>query len=394
MKELPSGRLSLLAGMRIFQYLTLPLVAATLLVLSLATTTSRAEKGFSVVFLNPTIESYSPFFELIENVLKATAADLNIDLHIAYGKNNYMRMRQSGLDLMETVKPDYFLTGYYIGATNYHLEYTQNNQTKLLLFVSPPTVDLAKEIKPPRVKYPNFVGQLTPHDKEFGYKEADVLIAAARNLKLAGKDEPVNIIAFGGFDDDYASEQRLSGLKQRAEEGRDAVVLKTMLAGWNRNLSYKYTLEMLRENPSIHAIWSTNDDMAGGCIQAAEEAGRHPGKDILIGGIDLSKKAIDDIENGKQAVSVGGQFMEAAWSLAMLYDYHHGIDFNDSSHYIFHSKAHAVTKDNAAAFRKYFLPADWNSVDFRLLTKTHNPKLKEYDFSLEAMQKILAQKEK
>lgn len=389
MKEPRQNRLFLSAGILFSRYLKPALLAAVISIVSLAAVNARAEKGFSVGFLNPTIESNSPFYVLMENILHAAADDLGIELYIVYGKNNYRRMRQVGLELLETKKPDYFLTGYYLGATDYHLDYTKHNQTKLFMVTSSPTDDSEKEIGKPREKYSNFIGQLTPHDREFGYKEADVLIKKAKDLGLADKDGLVNMIAFGGFDEDHASNARLAGLQGRIDAGKDAVLVKTILAGWNRDVSYKYTLELLRENPSIHAIWSTNDDMAIGCIEAAEEVGRKPGKDILIGGIDLSADAVGYVESGRQAVSVGGQFMEAAWSLIMLYDYHHGSDFGDQGNYIFHSKAYAVTKQNVADFKKYFLPADWGKIDFKRFTKTHNPDIKEYDFSLEAFQRIL-----
>jgi ABC-type sugar transport system substrate-binding protein len=295
---------------------------------------------------------------------------------------------------MKSVKPDYFLTGYYIDATDSLMDYSSKNPTRIFLITAAPPISEAEKVGLPREKYKNFIGQLTPNDKEFGYTEADYLIKMAKRSGLANSQKQVNIIAFAGFNEDDVSDSRLQGLKKRIAEGNDAVLLKTTLAGWSRELAHKYTLELLKENPSINAIWSANDDIAIGCIEAAQAAGRHPGKDILIGGIDLSEKTIDYIENGQQAVSVGGQFMEAAWSLIMLYDYHHGFDFDDRSNYVFHSEAHAVTKENAAEFRKYFLPEDWNEIDFKLLTKTHNPALKKYDFSLEAVQKILAQQDK
>lgn len=390
MKEPLHNRLCLLTGTLFSRRLKPTLLAATVLFVSLSAGNTFAENEFSVGFLNPTIESYSPFYELAERILNAAANDLGIELYVTYGKNNYRRMRQAGLELLEARKPDYFLTGYYSGATSHHMDYTKLNSTKLFLVTSSPAPDEKKEIGRPREKYDNFIGQLTPDERELGYKQADVLIKKARESGVVHGTRPVNIIAFGGFDVDHASNARLSGLQDRIKEDEDATLVKTTLASWNRDLAYKYTLELLRDNPSIHAIWSTNDDMADGCIEAAEEAGRKPGKDILIGGIDLSADAIDHIENGKQTVSVGGHFMEAAWSLIMLYDYHHGIDFDNTNHYMFESKPHAVTRENVADFKEYFSPTDWNDIDFKQFTKKHNPDTEEYIFSLKAVQKILA----
>lgn len=49
----------------------------------------------------------------------------------------------------------------------------------------------------------------------------------------------------------------------------------------------------------IEIVYSHNDDMALGAIQAIEEAGLKPGKDILIVSIDALKEAIQAIVDGK-----------------------------------------------------------------------------------------------
>lgn len=367
------------------------MLSALTVLLALSASGSRAEESFSVGFLNPTIESDSPFYNLVQRIFHAAARDLNIDIHVAYGKNSAIRMRRTGLKLLETVKPDYFLTGYNPDATNVHLNYTRKHPAQLFMTIVAPSAAEQGKIGLPRGKYKNWIGQLTADDEEYGYIEANHLIDMAQRPGMTNEQGRVNIIAFGGFNEDTVSDARIRGLKRSVAEHGNAALLETTLAGWSPELAYKYTLEQLNENPSIQVIWTTNDDMAIACIKAAEAAGRKPGRDILIGGIDLDRGAIDAIESGTLAVSVGGQFMEAAWSLAMLYDYHHGIDFDPATDYIYHSEPHVVTKQNAAEFKEYFLPADWNDIDFKQFTKKHNPDIKKYEFSLEAVQAILEQ---
>jgi ABC-type sugar transport system substrate-binding protein len=366
-------------------------VSAFAVLLALPASGSRAEESFSVGFLNPTIESNSPFYNLVQRIFHAAAQDLNIDIHVVYGNNSAIRMRRTGLKLMEMVKPDYFLTGYTPDATDIHLNYTLTHPVQVFMTIAAPSAKEQAKIGLPRGQYQNWIGQLTANDEEYGYIEANHLIDMAQQSGLTDDKGRVNIIAFGGFNEDTVSDARIHGLKRSVAEHDNAALLETTLAGWNPDLAYKYTLKKLKDNPSTQVIWATNDDMAIACIKAAEDAGRKPGQDILIGGIDLDSDAVDAIESGKLAVSVGGQFMEAAWSLAMLYDYHHGIDFDSETRYVYHSEPHVVTKQNAAEFKKYFLPDDWNDIDFKHLTKKHNPDIKEYDFSLEAVQTILEQ---
>jgi simple sugar transport system substrate-binding protein len=53
------------------------------------------------------------------------------------------------------------------------------------------------------------------------------------------------------------------------------------------------------EGKNINALFAHNDDMALGAIQAIEEAGERPGKDITIVSIDGVKGAFEAMADGK-----------------------------------------------------------------------------------------------
>jgi len=75
------------------------------------------------------------------------------------------------------------------------------------------------------------------------------------------------------------------------------------------------------EGKKINVLYAHNDDMAIGAIQAIEEAGMQPGKDIYIISIDAVKGAFQAMMNGKLNVSVecspllGPQLMAAVKDL-------------------------------------------------------------------------------
>lgn len=54
-----------------------------------------------------------------------------------------------------------------------------------------------------------------------------------------------------------------------------------------------------KHGKSIEIVYSHNDDMALGAVQAIEEAGMKPGKDIIIVTIDALKEAIQAVVDGK-----------------------------------------------------------------------------------------------
>jgi simple sugar transport system substrate-binding protein len=59
-----------------------------------------------------------------------------------------------------------------------------------------------------------------------------------------------------------------------------------------------------KHGKAIAIVYAHNDDMALGAIQAIEEAGLKPGKDILLLSIDAIKEAIQAVADGKLACTV------------------------------------------------------------------------------------------
>jgi simple sugar transport system substrate-binding protein len=69
----------------------------------------------------------------------------------------------------------------------------------------------------------------------------------------------------------------------------------------------KQVMEAFLKSPQggqIQAVYAHNDDMALGAIQAIEEAGKTPGKDILVVCVDGGKAALDEIAKGRIACAV------------------------------------------------------------------------------------------
>ena len=54
-----------------------------------------------------------------------------------------------------------------------------------------------------------------------------------------------------------------------------------------------------KHGKDIDVVYSHNDDMALGAIQAIEEAGMKPGKDIVVVSIDGVKEALQAVIDGK-----------------------------------------------------------------------------------------------
>lgn len=83
-------------------------------------------------------------------------------------------------------------------------------------------------------------------------------------------------------------------------------------ANFDRTTGYQVTQNMLQTYPNLSVIFSCNDEMALGALQAVEEAGL---KDqIVIGGIDGNKDALNSIKDGKLDVTVYKNFWLQAYT--------------------------------------------------------------------------------
>ena len=90
-----------------------------------------------------------------------------------------------------------------------------------------------------------------------------------------------------GFDDEIARTPRLALVRSQSAQF-------SLLAG-------KEVMEAIlrAEREPIGAVYAHNDDMALGAIQAIEEAGMTPGKDIIIVSVDAVRGAFEAMKDGK-----------------------------------------------------------------------------------------------
>jgi simple sugar transport system substrate-binding protein len=89
-----------------------------------------------------------------------------------------------------------------------------------------------------------------------------------------------------GFEEALA---RLPGMK----------IVRSQSGDFTRAKGKEVMEAFLKSNEQIHAVYAHNDDMALGAIQAIEEAGKRPGRDITVISIDGVRAAFDAIIEGK-----------------------------------------------------------------------------------------------
>ncbi|MCJ7872740.1 ABC transporter substrate-binding protein [Marinovum sp. 2_MG-2023] len=76
-------------------------------------------------------------------------------------------------------------------------------------------------------------------------------------------------------------------------------ILDSQSGDFNRDVGRKVVETLLLAHPDADIIYSHSDEMTMGAISAIEAAGKIPGKDIMIVGIDAGKEVVEQVAAGK-----------------------------------------------------------------------------------------------
>lgn len=363
-------------------------ISAALLCLALCAlpVSPVAAKTPTVAFLSPPLER--PFWIHLTQLMQSAADDLGINLVTRASHHDSESLLQDGMALLNADnQPDYLVTGFWPGATEKLMEIGERRGIKTFLINT--EIDKNLGIGEPRGKYRNWIGHLYPEDVTTGYQLLDILIRQYSLHATVLKNQPINIIAVSGAPSSPASNFRLSGMKKRVATLPDARLLQATHCYWDRACALSVTADLLEKYPQTAIVWAASDLLALGAADAAKAAGKIPGKDIYIGGIDWSPSGLQGVADGTLSVTLGGHFVEGAWALVMIFDYDHGIDFKQDPGVRSETRMGAVTANNVETYLKFLANPDWKRVNFRHYSKFYNPALKHYHFDIESLFKEL-----
>jgi simple sugar transport system substrate-binding protein len=103
-----------------------------------------------------------------------------------------------------------------------------------------------------------------------------------------GKDKAANIVEIQGTTGSSAQTGRDKGFNETIKDYTNIKIVKVADGDFVRATGKQVMEAFLKADPNktINGLWSENDDMGVGAIQAITEAGRVPGKDIFIVSVD------------------------------------------------------------------------------------------------------------
>jgi len=140
--------------------------------------------------------------------------------------------------------------------------------------------------------------------------------------KMKGTTTPVNIVELQGTVGSAPAIDRKKGFEEIIKADPKFKIIRSQTGDFTRAKGKEVMEAFLKaEGKKINVLYAHNDDMAIGAIQAIEEAGMKPAKDIIIISVDAVKGAFEAMIAGKLNVSVecspllGPQLMQAVKDL-------------------------------------------------------------------------------
>uniref|UniRef100_UPI0001A48AD0 Periplasmic sugar-binding domain protein n=1 Tax=Pseudomonas fluorescens (strain ATCC BAA-477 / NRRL B-23932 / Pf-5) TaxID=220664 RepID=UPI0001A48AD0 len=277
----------------------------------------------SVVFLNPG-NSTETFWVSYSQFMQAAARDLGLDLRILYAERDPQNTLQQARELFQgRDKPDYLMLVNEQYVAPQILRLSQGSGIKLFIVNSPLTLDQRELIGQSRQNYSDWIGSMVGDDEEAGYRMLKELL---HKLGPVPAGHGIELLAFSGLKVTPAAQLRERGLRRALAEHPQVHLRQLVYGEWNRERAYRQAQQLLKRYPKTQLVWSANDEMALGAMQAARELGRKPGTDLLFSGVNSSPEALQALIDGKLSVLEAGHFTLGGWALVALHDDALGLD--------------------------------------------------------------------
>lgn len=351
------------------------------------------DRRLQVTFINPGIsDADNPtgtFWLSVSSFMQAAAEDLGIGLEVLYAERNHVLMREQAQQVAARPEPpDAVIVVNEKLAAAEMVKVLDRAGIRVFVLLNTFVDEQQGEMGRPREKFPHYLGSLVPDNHAAGYLLARQLIDRARRKQ--GAQARLELVAIAGDHVTPAAIARNAGLRQALAEARGVELKQQFVGQWDREKATFQAEGALIRYPGVSVIWAANDPMALGALDAVRRAGRIPGKEVMIGGVNWDLPALEEVRQGGLAVSVGGHFMTGGWALVLLYDYFRGRDFAEFGTELQFPIFASLDRENVDRYLALFADGDWRKLDFRRFSRVLHPEISRYAFDLDGVYQSLA----
>lgn len=349
-----------------------------------------AQEPKRVVVFTPTSEG-NTYWPQVYQILEAAADDLGIDL-LLYGfdvGDRYAKAEEGARILRASRSVDGAIFSVAFGQTRPLLEVTEELGIPVMIQGPLFESELPALGYEPRRSYASWIGRFSEDEFAKGRALAKVLIDETLAAGMAAPDGSIRVVGIGGDPSWFGSVRRADGLAAALDERPDARLLQVVPTLWGEEEGYTMTRRLLQRYPQTDVFWAASDQLAIGASRALREAGRTVGEDAVVGGLDLSRRGLEYVRDGRLTATTASLMFGYARVLTYLFDYMNGIDFADVEGTQLRLPVRTATRENAERFLELYRMH--RQIDYRLLSRTHNPNLVSYDFGPQALRAAMVE---
>ena len=275
----------------------------------------------SVVFLNPGM-STETFWVSYTQFMQAAAKDLGLELRVRYGErdadNTLLQAREV---LQGSQRPDYLVLANEQYVAPQILRMAEGSGVKLLVVNSALTPD-QMQLLGTRSGI-RLIGSLVADDEEAGYLMLRDLL---RQHGPVAPGQSLDLLAFSGVKTTPVAQLRERGMRRALAEHPEVRLRQLVYGEWSRERAFEQATQLFKRYPQTALVWSASDQMALGAMQALQDSGRLPGKDVLFSAVNSSPEILQARLEGRLSSLVAGHFTVGGWAMVLVHDDAKGLD--------------------------------------------------------------------
>ena len=330
----------------------------------------------SVVFLNPGM-STETFWVSYAQFMQAAAKDLGLDLRVRYSERDSQNYLVQARDVLQgTARPDYLVLVNEQYVAPQIMRMAQGSGVKLLIVSNALTPDQVQLLD----AYNNtgLIGTMVADDEQAGYL---MLTDLLRQHGPVAAGTTLDLLAFSGAKTTPVAQLRVQGMQRALAEHPEVRLRQLVYGEWSRQRAFEQASQLFKRYPQTALVWSANDEMALGAMQALQDSGRVPGKDVLFSAANSSPQILAARLDGRLSTLVAGHFTLGGWAMVLIHDEAKGVDIGARGG---RNRQQALFQliDAAQARR---LSGPLPSVNFRALSAVGKPASYRYPFSLQLL---------
>ncbi|MEE4225536.1 ABC transporter substrate-binding protein [Pseudomonas viridiflava] len=272
----------------------------------------------TVVFISPGTES-DGYWRSYVRVMQSAARTTDMTLTVLYSDRDTRKLLAMARETLQgKARPDYLLFSNELNVAPEILRLSLGSGVKLFAVNNTLTADQIRIIGDLPMRYPDFIGSLVGNDEEGGYLTAKRLISLYPHQPGGGT---VEMLAFSGTNTTPVSLYREQGLRRALAEHPEVHLRQIVLSGWLRYRALEQARVLFNRYPDIRLVWSANEQMAFGAMDALRERGGQPGKDVLFSAINGTSMSLQAQLDGRLSVVATGHFTLGGWAIILLHRY-------------------------------------------------------------------------